>query len=217
MLEMSSPRGVLPFLGRFWQTAPHERIFSQVTTQTVSPCGVIFTRVVNHASTDPTDLPTARTVLIQSARWTGMPLLEYVLAAVVLALVLVIIFQIKIARDKMKSYAAEQVSAYKVNEEKRIQQRVDVALNVQRSVVKGKVWEQIAPHLPEFEYNPADARFLGNPVDYIVFSGMSDGEDMEVVIIDVKTGKSQLNPNQRRIRDAISKGRIVAATAIRSP
>ena len=137
-----------------------------------------------------------------------MPLLEYVLAAVVLALVLVIIFQTKIAREKMKYYAAEQVSAYKVDEEKRIKQSVVKALNAQRSVVKGNVWEQIAPHLPEFEYNPADARFLGNPVDYIVFSGMSDGEDMDVVIIDVKTGKAQLNQNQRRIRDAINKGRV---------
>ena len=68
-----------------------------------------------------------------------MPLLEYVLAAVVLALVLVIIFQMKIARDKIKSYAAEQVSAYKVNEEKRIKQSVVKALNAQRSTVKGKV------------------------------------------------------------------------------
>ena len=179
-----------------------------MTTQTVSLCGVIFTRVARHASTDPTDWPTARTVLIQSARLTDMPLLEYVLAAVVLALVLIIIFQIKIAREKMKSYAAEQVSAYQKDEEKRSKQRVDKALNVQRSVVKGNVWEQIAPHLPEFEYNPADARFLGNPVDYIVFSGMSDGEDVDVVIIDVKTGKAQLNTNQRRIRDAINNGRV---------
>ena len=137
-----------------------------------------------------------------------MPLLEYVLATIVLALVLVIIFQMKIARDKMKSYAAEQVSAYKEDEGKRIKQSIVKALNAQRSTVKGKVWEQIAPHLPEFEYNPADARFLGNPVDYIVFSGMSDGEDMDVVIIDVKTGKAQLNLNQRRIRDAINKGRV---------
>lgn len=137
-----------------------------------------------------------------------MQLLEYVLAAVVLALVLVIIFQMKIAREKMKSYAAEQVNAYKEDERKRIRQSVDKSLSTQRSVVKGKVWEQIAPHLPEFEYNPADARFLGDPVDYIVFSGMSDGEDVDVVIIDVKTGRAQLNQNQRRIRDAINNGRV---------
>ncbi len=42
-------------------------------------------------------------------------------------------------------------------------------LDRSRGVIKGKIGEQLAPLLPMFEYNPSDARFIGSPVDYIVF------------------------------------------------
>jgi predicted Holliday junction resolvase-like endonuclease len=47
------------------------------------------------------------------------------------------------------------------------------AVNRSRSTLKGKIAEQIAPMLPEFLYNPADARFIGSPVDYIIFDGLT--------------------------------------------
>lgn len=87
--------------------------------------------------------------------------------------------------------------------------------NQSRAVLKGKMAEQIAPMLPGFDYWPADARFLGDPVDYIVFSGYSsckdhldDCHDMEVVIIDIKQGKSGLTYGQRQIAQAVCEGRV---------
>jgi predicted Holliday junction resolvase-like endonuclease len=87
--------------------------------------------------------------------------------------------------------------------------------NQSRAVLKGKMAEQIAPLLPGFNYWPADARFLGDPVDYIVFSGYSackdhldDCDNMEVVIMDIKQGKSGLTYGQRQIAQAISEGRV---------
>ncbi len=84
-----------------------------------------------------------------------------------------------------------------------------------RAVLKGKLAEQMAPLLPGFTYWPADARFLGDPVDYIVFNGYSkvkDGgeveEDVEVVILDIKQGKSMLTNGQRQIAKAIEAGRV---------
>jgi predicted Holliday junction resolvase-like endonuclease len=49
---------------------------------------------------------------------------------------------------------------------------------VQRSlaVTAGKVHEQLVPYLPEFGFNPKDARFLGSPVDLVVFDGLAAGE-----------------------------------------
>src|SRR5438045_7810590 len=49
---------------------------------------------------------------------------------------------------------------------------------VQRSqaVTAGKVHEQLVPYLPEFGFNPKDARFLGSPVDLLVFDGLSAGD-----------------------------------------
>ncbi|MBN1875390.1 MAG: endonuclease [Anaerolineae bacterium] len=84
-----------------------------------------------------------------------------------------------------------------------------------RAVLKGKLAEQIAPLLPGFAYLPADARFLGDPVDYVVFNGYTDikdnagdGEDLEVVILDIKQGKSTLSQGQRRIAQAIEAGKV---------
>jgi predicted Holliday junction resolvase-like endonuclease len=89
------------------------------------------------------------------------------------------------------------------------------SVNQSRAVLKGKMAEQVAPLLPGFTYWPADARFLGDPVDYVVFDGYSackdnytDGHDIEVVILDIKRGKSQLSREQRRIAEAVSAGRV---------
>src|SRR5215210_3239779 len=55
------------------------------------------------------------------------------------------------------------------------------------SVVSGKVGEQLAPLFPEFleNFNPKDARFLGSPIDFIVFDGLDGGEVRKVVLIEV--------------------------------
>jgi len=87
--------------------------------------------------------------------------------------------------------------------------------NQSRAVLKGKLAEQIAPLLPGFVYWPADARFLGDPVDYVVFNGYSevkdnakDGEKLEVVILDIKKGRARLTQGQRQIARAVSEGRV---------
>jgi len=84
-----------------------------------------------------------------------------------------------------------------------------------RYTLKGKITEQMAPLLKGFEYQPADARFLGSPVDYVVFKGYNlirdrgEGwEDLEIVILDVKQGSSHLSPTQQAIKQAIENGRV---------
>jgi len=49
------------------------------------------------------------------------------------------------------------------------------AVKKSKAVVAGKVAEQIVPFLPEFKYNPKDARFIGSPIDFIVFDGLDEG------------------------------------------
>ncbi|HTI05396.1 MAG TPA: Holliday junction resolvase-like protein [Gemmatimonadales bacterium] len=76
---------------------------------------------------------------------------------------------------------------------------------VQRSlaVTAGKVHEQLVPYLPEFGFNPKDARFLGSPVDLVIFDGLSDGAVRRVVFVEVKTGGAVLTGRERQVRDAI--------------
>jgi predicted Holliday junction resolvase-like endonuclease len=83
------------------------------------------------------------------------------------------------------------------------------ALKRSRSVLRGQASEHLAPYVIK-DTNPKDYRFMGNPVDYICFDGLSDvldgvSNDIKLVrFIDIKTGKSKLNKSQRKIRDAIN-------------
>ncbi len=76
---------------------------------------------------------------------------------------------------------------------------------VQRSlaVTAGKVHEQLVPYLPEFGFNPKDARFLGSPVDLIVFDGLAAGDVRRIVFLEVKTGGASLTARERQVRDVV--------------
>lgn len=89
------------------------------------------------------------------------------------------------------------------------------SVNTSRAVLKGKMAEQFAPILPEFQYLPSDAKFLGDPVDYVVFDGYTDfrdgdgtAEDIEVILLDIKSGGARLSKGQQAIAQAVREGRI---------
>ncbi|MBN1879828.1 Holliday junction resolvase [bacterium] len=73
-----------------------------------------------------------------------------------------------------------------------------------RSVVTGLVNEQLAPLLRGFPGMPSEARFIGKPIDYIVFKGLSKGEVEEVVFVEVKSHSGiALSSIERSVRKAI--------------
>ena len=77
------------------------------------------------------------------------------------------------------------------------------------AVVTGKVTEHLVPLMGQFPYNPKDVRFLGTPVDLIVFDGMDEDDLSEIVFVEVKTGASaSLSTRERRIRDAVRAGYV---------
>ncbi len=77
-----------------------------------------------------------------------------------------------------------------------------------RATLSGQFLEKLAPHLPDFPYDPTDVRFLGTPVDYVVFDGLAAGEVDEIVFLEVKSGRSTLSSSQRRVRDAVEAGAV---------
>lgn len=85
--------------------------------------------------------------------------------------------------------------------------RADAVLK-SRAVIVGKVSEQLVPFLPGFGFNPKDARFLGSPVDLVVFDGLDEGALRRVVFLEVKTGGAILTARERQIRDAVRDGRV---------
>jgi predicted Holliday junction resolvase-like endonuclease len=93
------------------------------------------------------------------------------------------------------------------------------SVNRSRSTLKGRISEQMAPLLPEFPYSPADARFIGNPIDFVVFDGYTKVKDeksdaINVVLVEVKKGKGKLTREESLIQRAVEEGRISWKTVI---
>jgi predicted Holliday junction resolvase-like endonuclease len=82
------------------------------------------------------------------------------------------------------------------------------AIEQSRAVTRGLIYEQLVPYLPEFEFNPKDAQFLGKPVDFVVFDGLDEGDLRRIVFVEVKTGAATLTTRERRVRDTIRRGHV---------
>ncbi len=96
--------------------------------------------------------------------------------------------------------AVVSLEQWKVEVEKEI--RKD-AIDKSSSVTMGKMTEHMVPYLPGFGFNPADARFIGSPIDLIVFDGLGNDEVKKIVFVEIKTGASTLSTRERMVRDAV--------------
>jgi predicted Holliday junction resolvase-like endonuclease len=91
----------------------------------------------------------------------------------------------------------------------RLPETVKARLRQSRAVIGGLVSEQLAPLLPGFPFDPGDCRFMGKPVDFIVFKGMNGKDISEVVFLEVKSGVGRnLNGQEKRLREVIQAGRV---------
>lgn len=102
--------------------------------------------------------------------------------------------------------AANILQEWKRENESKIRQD---AANRSYSVILGQVTEHLIPFHTKFPFNPKDARFIGSPIDLIVFDGLSDELDqLTIYFVEIKTGKSYLSSKQKKIKDAVEKYRI---------
>ena len=84
------------------------------------------------------------------------------------------------------------------------------AIKRSEAVIQGKVTEHLIPFFPDFKYNPKDVRFMGTPVDLVVFDGLSEGEMRNVVFVEVKTGKTaNLSNREKLVRNCVESRDVV--------
>lgn len=88
-----------------------------------------------------------------------------------------------------------------------LEERKD-AIAKSRATLGGLFSEQLAPYLPDFPYSPTEVRFLGKPIDFVVFKGMDSKKIEEVVFVEVKSGKAKINSHEKNLKDAIEKKRV---------
>lgn len=116
---------------------------------------------------------------------------------------------------KIKAEYEQYIAELELEHQQALLRAQKRSVNTSRAVLKGKMAEQMAPIMPEFHYLPSDAKFLGDPIDYVVFDGYTDfrdgdglAEDIEVVLIDIKSGGARLTKGQQAIAHAIREGRV---------
>ena len=71
-----------------------------------------------------------------------------------------------------------------------------------QSVKYGKMAEHFIPFSQKFPYSPNQFRFIGNPVDGVVFG------DQKIVFVEFKTASSQLNGNQKKVKKLVEDKKV---------
>ncbi len=73
-----------------------------------------------------------------------------------------------------------------------------------KAVLHGSHWENFVPFTEQFEKiaDKENAKFLGKPIDYIVF------DDDAIKFVEVKTGQSRLSEKEKHIREQIKNKEI---------
>jgi len=133
----------------------------------------------------------------------------------------------EIARQLLEQWRTTELEQVKKTMEEAIRKEYDAKFNEWRqrvekeiredavkkslSTILGRVGEQVAPLLAflELGVEPKDLRFIGTPVDYIAFKGLSRDNVEEIIFVEVKTGeKARLEPRQREIKRVIEEKKV---------
>ena len=78
------------------------------------------------------------------------------------------------------------------------------------SVNLGKTLEHIIPSFDGFDFSRRDCRTLLQPIDYVVFAGLSrNGSVDAITFLEVKSGKGRLSRDQKSVEATVEAGRIV--------
>lgn len=90
---------------------------------------------------------------------------------------------------------------------KKIKERSEVGA---KSVNIGFILERIAPSLKHFKFQKNDCRSLFDPIDYLIFEGLSEkGTVTKLLFVDIKTGESRLKAIQKEIKNRIEQKKLV--------
>lgn len=103
----------------------------------------------------------------------------------------------KIGKYKTNKYWENEIPNYRKD-----------AIMKSRAVLGGQFSEQLAPYLPNFKYLPTECKFLGKPIDFLVFKGMDEKKIDEVVFVEVKSGNAKLNQHEKNLKETIDKKRV---------
>jgi predicted Holliday junction resolvase-like endonuclease len=84
------------------------------------------------------------------------------------------------------------------------------------ATIRGNVTQHLVPYFPDFPWNPRDTRFIGTPIDLIIFSGLSEEKDLDgIIFVEVKSGKTgALSETQKKVKRYLENGGRVTFSRI---
>ena len=86
--------------------------------------------------------------------------------------------------------------------------RMEKKIRISARIISGKTIEKLLPFFKNFKYDSHDMRFIGEPIDYIVFDGYSKKNLRQIVFLEVKSGKGKLTKEQNELKKIIKKKKI---------
>ena len=128
-------------------------------------------------------------------------MIELILVGLLLILSIYLLIKNLEWRWKFEKKVKEEI------EKKEAKIRAD-AIKRSSAVLVGKSVEKLIPISKEIEYDARDFRWLGDPIDYIIFNGLAQNDLKEIVFLEVKSGGAELNERQKRIKQIIEKKKI---------
>jgi predicted Holliday junction resolvase-like endonuclease len=111
-----------------------------------------------------------------------------IMTIVAIVIIVIFIYALKKSEDKYTALAENYTKL--------------LSSKKQSEIVTGLVAEKLVPFLKDFNHDPQNIQFLGQPIDYISF------EKDKIVIIEVKSGNAKLTAKQRNVRDLIKEGKV---------
>jgi predicted Holliday junction resolvase-like endonuclease len=77
-----------------------------------------------------------------------------------------------------------------------------------RAVNIGKNLEKALPTMRDFKWVVPDSKSLGDPIDLMVFNGLSVGNVNSLSFVEVKSGNASLSKRQKSIQNAIEDHKV---------
>lgn len=107
------------------------------------------------------------------------------------------------ARERYEEYL-EDLRQNKADYRERKTQILQTSEVQARATNIGFILERLAPTLASFRFDRNDCRSLFDPIDYIIFEGLSErGRISKILFTDVKTGAAKLSTKQKEIRSLV--------------
>lgn len=97
---------------------------------------------------------------------------------------------------------------FQLSSSKQIKSYRQDAIRKSESVILWNISEKIVPMMPQFPYHSKDLVFVWKWFDYLVIDGLHNKNINKIVFLEIKSGKSNLNENEKLIRDAIQNGKV---------